>query len=200
MDKLYSLKVAGLKFGDSRNIEHRYHFQNCINAKPITSVLAMILWEEKKFNLDDPITKWFPQFRKMKVLKNDPDEYEDAKRLITVLDLLTHRSGFTYGDFLKGKLREDYAKALGGEIDSELSIEQWISALASLPLVSRPGEIFNYGRSTDLLGILISTLEGKPLGKVMEEKIFNPLSMTDTFFGVPVDKRNRCASNFGYDG
>ena len=128
----------------------------------------MILWEEKKFNLDDPITKWFPQFRKMKVLKNDPDEYEDAKRLITVLDLLTHRSGFTYGDFLT--------------------------------LVSRPGEIFNYGRSTDLLGILISTLEGKPLGKVMEEKIFNPLSMTDTFFGVPVDKRNRCASNFGYDG
>jgi CubicO group peptidase (beta-lactamase class C family) len=71
--------------------------------------------------------------------------------------------------------------------------------LASLPLVSQPGELFNYGKSTDLLGILISNIEGKKLGKVMEEKIFNPLGMTDTFFYVPHNKRNRCASNMGYD-
>ena len=71
--------------------------------------------------------------------------------------------------------------------------------MAGLPLVSQPGEIFNYGKSTDLLGILISTIEGKSLGKVMEEKIFNPLAMTDTFFDVPDNKRNRCASNIGYD-
>jgi len=168
-------------------------------TKPITSVLTMMLYEEKKLDLHDPITKWFPQFRNMKVLKNQPGEYEDANRLITILDLLTHRAGFTYSGFQSGKLKEDYDKVLGGDIDSELTNEQWINGLASLPLVSQPGEVFNYGKSTDVLGILISTIEGRSLGKVMEEKIFNPLAMTDTFFDVPNHKRKRCASNFGYD-
>jgi CubicO group peptidase (beta-lactamase class C family) len=156
-------------------------------TKPITSVLAMKLYEEKKLNLHDSITKWFPQFKNMKVLKNKSGEYEDANRTITILDLLTHRSGFTYNGFL------------GGDIDSELTNEQWISELAGLPLANQPGEIFNYGRSTDLLGILISTIEEKPLSKVMDEKIFDPLEMSDTFFNVPNHKKNRCASNVGYD-
>ncbi len=168
-------------------------------TKPITSVLALMLYEEKKLDLDDPITKWFPQFSHMKVLKNPSGEYEDAHRLITILDLLTHRSGFTYSDFQHGKLKDDYEKALGGDIDSEIPKEQWINGLAGLPLISQPGEIFNYSRSTDLLGMLISTIEGKSLGKVMEEKIFNPLAMTDTFFTVPDNKRERCASHIGYD-
>jgi len=162
-------------------------FRTASMTKPITSVLAMILYEEKKFNLNDPITKWFPQFKNMKVLRNKHGEYEEANRLITILDLLTHKAGFTYNGFL------------GGDIDSELTNEQWINGLAGLPLKSQPGEIFNYGRSTDLLGILISTIEGKSLEKVMEEKIFYPLTMTDTFFYVPDNKRNRCASNVGYD-
>jgi CubicO group peptidase (beta-lactamase class C family) len=168
-------------------------------TKPITSVLAMMLYEEKKFKLDDPITKWFPQFRNMKVLKNQSGEYEDAKRVITVLDLLTHRAGFTYSGFQKGKLKDDYDKVLGGDIDSERSNEEWINGLAGLPLVNQPGELFNYGKSTDLLGMVISVIEGKKLGKIMEEKIFIPLGMTDTFFDVPDNKKIRCASNMGYD-
>jgi CubicO group peptidase (beta-lactamase class C family) len=168
-------------------------------TKPITSVLALMLYEEKKLDLSDPITKWFPQFGHMKVLKNPSGEYEDANRIITILDLLTQRAGFSYSDFQKGKLKEDYLKFLGGDIDTELTNEQWVNGLAGLPLVSQPGEIFNYGKSTDLLGILISTIEGKSLGKVMEEKIFTPLSMTDSFFYVPDNKKHRCASNIGYD-
>jgi CubicO group peptidase (beta-lactamase class C family) len=168
-------------------------------TKPITSVLAMILYEEKKFHLDDPITKWFPQFMNMKVLKNQSGEYEDANRLITILDLLTQRAGFTYSGFQRGKLKEDYDKILGADIDSERTNEEWINGLASLPLVSQPGEIFNYGKATDLLGMLISTIEGKKLGQVMQEKIFNPLGMADSFFDVPREKKNRCASNMGYD-
>ncbi|PWT76075.1 MAG: hypothetical protein C5B59_07335 [Bacteroidetes bacterium] len=167
-------------------------------TKPITSVLAMVLYEEKKFDLSDPITKWFPQFKNMKVLKSN-GQYENANRIITILDIITHRTGITYGDFQNGKLKEDYFKALGRDIDSELTNEQWINGLAGLPLVSQPGEIFNYGKSTDLLGILISTIEGKPLGKVMDEKIFHPLNMSDTFFDVPANKKSRRASNFGYD-
>ncbi|WP_421796270.1 serine hydrolase domain-containing protein [Haliscomenobacter sp.] len=168
-------------------------------TKPITAVLALILREEQKLDWYDPITKWFPQFRRMKVLKNPQGETVDATRLITVLDLLTHRAGFTYSDFQQGQLKEDYLQALGGDIDSELSHEQWIDGLAALPLLNQPGELFNYGRSSDLLGILIATIEGKPLGKVMEEKIFRPLGMNDTFFEVPDHKKSRCASNFGYD-
>ena len=168
-------------------------------TKPITAVLALILREEQKLDWYDPITKWFPQFRRMKVLKNQQGEVTHANRLITVLDLLTHRAGFTYSEFQQGKLKEDYLQALGGDIDSELSHEQWINGLASLPLLNQPGDLFNYGRSSDLLGILIATIEGKPLGKVMEEKIFKPLGMNDTFFEVPGHKKSSCASNFGYD-
>jgi CubicO group peptidase (beta-lactamase class C family) len=168
-------------------------------TKPITSVLAMMLCEEKRLDLKDPITRWFPQFRNMKVSKKQPGEYEDAKRLITILDLLTHTAGFTYSGFLNGKIKDDHINVLGGDIDSHATKEQWINGLASLPLASQPGELFNYGRSTDLLGILISTIEGKSLGKVMAEKIFDPLAMADTFFDVPNSKKNRCAPNVGYD-
>jgi CubicO group peptidase (beta-lactamase class C family) len=167
-------------------------------TKPITSVIAMMLYEEKKLELSDPITKWFPQFSNMKVIKNQYGELEDAKRYITVLDLLTHRAGFTYSEFQNGRLKEAYS-VLGGDIDTELSNEQWISEISNLPLLNQPGEIFNYGRSTDLLGILISTIEGKPLGKVMDEKLFAPLGMTDTFFDMPNNMKNRCVSNFGFD-
>jgi CubicO group peptidase (beta-lactamase class C family) len=168
-------------------------------TKPITSVLTMILWEERKLDLNDPITKWFPHFKNMNVLKNQLDEYEAANKDITIFDLLTHTAGFTYSGFQKGKLKAEYDRVLGGDIDNELTNEQWINGLASLPLISQPGEMFNYGKSTDLLGLLIAEIEGKPLGKVMAEKIFNPLSMTDTFFEVPSNKKSRCASNFGFD-
>lgn len=167
-------------------------------TKPITSVLTMMLFEENKLKLDDPITRWFPQFGDMRVVTNQ-GEFRSANRVITVFDLLTHTAGFTYSEFQNGKLKDDYLRVLGGDIDNELSNKQWIDGLASLPLGSQPGEIFSYGKSTDLLGLLISSVERKPLGKVMEEKIFNPLGMTDTFFNVPQSKQHRCASNFGFD-
>ncbi|PWU03532.1 MAG: hypothetical protein C5B52_03170 [Bacteroidetes bacterium] len=168
-------------------------------TKPVTSVLTMILYEEGKLDLSDPITKWFPQFENMKVLNRQTGEFENANRLITILDLLTHRSGFTYSDFLKGKLKEDYIDALGPDIDTEIKNKQWVNGLAKLPLISQPGELFYYSRSTDFLGILISSIEGKSLGEVMQEKLFGPLTMKDTFFYVPDEKKSRCASNMGYD-
>ena len=168
-------------------------------TKPVTSALTMMLYEEEKLDLHDPITKWFPQFGNMKVIKGQSDKCEDANRDITILDLLTHRAGFTYSGFLSGERKAEYLRTLGPDIDTELTNEQWLDGLASLPLVSQPGEMFNYGRSTDLLGMLIADIEGMPLSKVMKEKIFDPLSMTDTFFEVPDNKKTRCASNIGYD-
>ncbi len=167
-------------------------------TKPITSVIALMLYEAGKLDLDEPITDWFPQFKNMKVLRDQPENYESAIREISVFDLLTHRAGFTYSEFQNGKLKDAY-NALGGDIDSILTNEQWINELAKLPLIGQPSELFNYGRSTDLLGILISTIEGKPLGQVMEEKLFIPLGMSDTFFDVPKSKKDRCVSNFGFN-
>src|SRR6476620_4952962 len=103
-------------------------------TKSITSVLTMMLYEEKKLDLNNPITKWFPQFGNMKVLKNQLDEYADANKDITILDLLTHRAGFTYSGLQSGKLKAEYINVLGGDIDSELTNEQWVNGLASLPL------------------------------------------------------------------
>ncbi|MBR9921052.1 MAG: beta-lactamase family protein [Bacteroidetes bacterium] len=167
-------------------------------TKPITSVLALMLYEAGKLDLNDPITNWFEQFKEMQVLGSRTSALEKAKREITILDLLTHRAGFTYSEFQQGELRESY-RALGGDIDSTLTNKEWVTKLAKLPLLNQPGELFNYGRSTDLLGILIATIEEKPLGRVMKEKIFDPLGMTDTFFEVPESKKNRCVSNFGFN-
>lgn len=180
-------------------ITHDTLFRIASMTKPIVSALAMMLYEEGKFNLDDSITQWFPQFTNMKVLKGDHGDIEDAANEITILDLLTHRAGFTYSGFQKGKLKEDYDRILKGDIDNDLTNEEWINGLASLPLVNQPGELFNYGKSTDLLGILISKIEGKRLSEVLQEKIFGPLSMTDTFFEVPHHKKSRCAANIGFD-
>lgn len=169
-------------------------------TKPITSVLAMILLEEGKFLLEDPIHKWLPAFTHMKVRASPESPSIPAIRPITILDLLTHRAGFTYSEFADEELRNQYRDALGPDIDSEHTIEQWINGLAQLPLVSQPGEKFNYGRSTDLLGILLSIIEKKSLGSLMEDKIFRPLEMNDSFFYVPPEKQSRRAAPMGYDG
>lgn len=168
-------------------------------TKPITSVLALMLYEEGKLDLYDAITIWFPQFQNMKVVGTHYGEYESATRPITIFDLLTHSAGFTYSEFQQGAYRDAYVATLGGDIDSMVSNDDWINGLASLPLASQPGSVFNYGRSTDLLGLLIAKIEAKTLYEVMQEKIFTPLGMSDTFFDVPTDKKHRCAPNFGFD-
>ena len=151
-------------------------------TKPVTSVLAMMLYEAHKLDLEAPVAKWFPQFAQMKVQKGPSGEYEEAHRPITVLDLLTHRAGFTYSEFLTGKPREDYRNALGGDIDTPLTHEQWLDGLANLPLVSQPGEIFHYGRSTDLLGILIAAIEKKTPGAGDAGENMGPLVHDGHFF------------------
>ncbi len=168
-------------------------------TKPITSLLALILYQEGKFYLNDPITKWFSQFENMRVWNEETGEFEVTRKVITIHDLLTHRAGFTYSEFLHDSLRKEYRKALGGDIDTNLSLEEWVEGLASLPLIGQPGVLFNYGRSTDLLGVLLSKIEGRSLGDIMKDRILEPLGMLDTFFTVPEEKRNRCAANIGYD-
>ena len=120
-------------------------------------------------------------------------------RPITFGDLLTHRSGLTYGEFHHGPIARACAEALGGQIDNALGPDAWIARLATLPLIDQPGAGFHYGLSTDLLGFLIARLEAVSLGDVLERRIFSPLGMRDTGFVVPREKRARRAGLCGFD-
>src|SRR5262249_33645271 len=147
-------------------------------TKPITSVAALMLVDEGKITLDDPISKYAPEFSKMRVLRSPDgplDETDESARAITVEDLLTHRSGFTYADFHRGPIARAYREALGGEIDSDVAPDDWIRRLATLPLIAQPGSAMHYGASTDLLGFLIARIEGSSLGALLERRIFGPL-------------------------
>lgn len=171
-------------------------------TKPITSTLALMLYEEGRFALTEPITRWAPEFAQMRVLRTPAgalDQTEPAARPITFADLLTHRSGLTYADFQSGPIVQAYKEALGGDIDSNVHPDDWMVRLAALPLIDQPGTGFHYGHSTDLLGFLIARIEDAPLGDVLKRRIFDPLGMNDTGFTVPLEKQQRQAAPHGFD-
>ena len=122
-----------------------------------------------------------------------------ANRPITFRDLLTHRSGLTYGDFHRGPIRQAHSETLGATIDNPLTPDEWIARVATVPLIDQPGAGFHYGLSTDLLGLLVARLEGEPLGAVLGRRIFAPLAMRDTGFVVPAEKTDRRAGLCGFD-
>lgn len=171
-------------------------------TKPIVSVAALMLVDEGRMRLHDPITLVAPEFATMRVLRspNGPlNDTEAASRPITFEDLLTHRAGFTYAGFHRGPIADEYREILGGDIDSHVAPDDWIRGLAGLPLIARPGSAMTYGKATDLLGFLIARIEGSSLGAVLERRIFRPLGMRDTGFLVPRDKRHRRAAAYGFD-
>src|SRR5438270_6791239 len=175
-------------------VERDTIFRIASMTKPITSVVALMLVEEGRVALTDSIARHAPEFSHMRVLRS-PDgllsETDPAERLITFEDLLTHRSGLTYGAFHRGPVAQAYREALGGDIDSDIAPDEWITRLAQLPLIHQPGATMSYGCATDLLGFLIARIEGEPLGAVLRRRIFDPLDMNDTSFLVPPEKRDR---------
>ena len=183
-------------------IERDTLFRIASMTKPITSTAALMLFEEGRFAMNDPIARWAPEFSEMRVLRSPTgplDQTDPAERPITFEHLLTHRAGFTYGPFHTGPIAEAYAEALGGDIDSEVGPDDWIARLASLPLIDQPGAALHYGHSTDLLGLLVARIEDAPLGHVLERRIFRPLQMKDTSFTVPRQKAGRRAGLYGFD-
>ena len=169
-------------------------------TKPVTSMAALVLHDEGRFTLDEPITRWAPEFAAPRVWRRPSGplaDVEPARRPITFRDLLTQRSGITYGAFWGGPMERAFADALGGDIDTPVEPDAWIAALSALPLVAQPGAGFHYGHSTDLLGLILARMEGEPLGMVLKRRIFEPLGMRDTGFVVPAAERHRCAASTG---
>jgi CubicO group peptidase (beta-lactamase class C family) len=201
--RVASQVCAGWRDIDARlPIERDTLFRIASMTKPITSTAALILMDEGRFALSDPISRWAPEFTHMRVLRSPLgplDQTVPAERPITFDDLLTHRSGITYGAFWPGPLSQAYDEALGGDIDSHVAPDQWISRMASLPLIDQPGAMLHYGHSTDLLGLLIARIDDEPLGDVLQRRICRPLGMKDTGFVVPREKRSRRAEPNGFD-
>ena len=171
-------------------------------TKPITSVAALMLMEEGKLRLDDPITRWAPEFSNMKVLKSPTgplDEVYDAPREITIDDLMTHRSGLAYGFTSIGPIAHAYEAALGSALANPNTPDQWMAKLANLPLSFPPGERFHYSHATDVLGFLVGRIAGMPFEDFLQQRIFGPLGMVDTDFWCPPEKRERMARLYRVD-
>ena len=166
-------------------------------SKPVTTVAAMMLVDEGKMALDDPITRWLPEFADMRVLE-DPegplDSTTPARRLITVDDLLTHRSGLVYAFSVVGPLSRAYQG-----LPIRQDPDTWLAELTALPLVHQPGERMTYSHATDVIGIILSRIEGKKLHEVLADRIFEPLGMPDTGFFVTAEGRRRAATMYTLD-
>jgi len=171
-------------------------FRIASQTKAITSTAVMMLWEEGKFRLDDPISKYIPEFKEAQILDtfNDTDSTyttKPAEKQITIRHLITHTSGLGYG-VIDGdeRFKKMYAKA--GITDlfttENISIAESVKKLAKLPLHHNPGEKFTYSEGLDVLGYFIEVISGMPFDKFLRKRIFDPLHMNDTWFYLPKAK------------
>jgi CubicO group peptidase (beta-lactamase class C family) len=176
-------------------------FRICSMTKPITSVAVMMLYEEGKFLLDDPVSKYLPEFKNPKVLmkpaQGEPYTIPAAKQ-ITIRDLLRHTSGLTYN--WNEDLGPMYEKAnvASGLLQYDGTIGDNVKSLAGLPLLFSPGDRFEYSLGVDVLGRLVEVVSGKPLDEFFRGRIFEPVGMKDTFFFPPENKVSRLATAYTY--
>ena len=168
-------------------------------TKPITSIALMMLFEEGRFQLTDPVYKFIPSWRRHRVwVQGDGDEMvtRAPRSPMTIQHLLCHTSGLTYGGLLPGfELPVDPAYAAAGIARTSTdSLEQFVEKLAQVPLLYDPGSSWSYSLATDVCGYLVELISGKPLGDFLSERLFKPLDMSDTGFFVPDEKLNRFAA------
>ena len=171
-------------------------------TKPITSVAMMILYESGKYQIDDPVHKFIPSWKNLKVYKsgNYPN-FKTANPLsvMTIKDLLSHQSGLTYGFQMKSEVDKAYREIGIGRMESlntNQTLKDMITTLKDVPLEFSPSTAWNYSVSTDVLGHLIEIISGKSFDEFLKENIFKKLDMKDTDFFVPKEKLNRFTANY----
>lgn len=178
-------------------------FRIASQTKAITTTAVMMLWEEGKFGLDDPVAKFIPSFANQQVLttfnaKDTTYTGVPAKRPITIRDLLTHTSGLGYPTIGTPEANAIYSKhnITGGLGVKGEKLGDVMERLGTLPLLFQPGEKWMYGANTDVLGYLVEVWSGKTLEEFFTERIFQPLGMNDTYFNIPEDKAPRLVNFF----
>jgi CubicO group peptidase (beta-lactamase class C family) len=217
-------KVAYLKAFGSQDVEAgtpmstKTIFRIASMSKAVTSTAVMILADQGRIDISDPVSRYLPEFKFMQVAKAKPkadgkttpegsaEDYDlvAAYRPITIRDLLTHTSGLCYRFRNHPLVGRKYADAdiCDGLTPSDHSLAENVRRLAGIPLANQPGTAWEYGLSTDVLGRLVEVVSGQPLEAFFTERIFNPLKMNDTHFVLPEAKRNRLAALYepGPDG
>jgi CubicO group peptidase (beta-lactamase class C family) len=170
-------------------------------TKPITAAATMMLVDDGRIALDDPVSRWLPELANPSVVRTpdaDPDDVVPANRPITVFDVLASQTGYGFpADFsLPAVHRLSEVQKDGREPQTFLPVDEWMAALARVPMLYQPGESWLYDTSSALQGVLIARVTGRPLPEVLAERVFEPLGMTDTAFVVPAAKRERFTSYY----
>ncbi|MFZ4481730.1 MAG: serine hydrolase domain-containing protein [Rhodoferax sp.] len=168
-------------------------------TKPIVSVAVMMLMEQGRLLLSDPVARYLPEFAAQKVVEmvEGVPQLRDTAKVATVQDLLRHTAGMTY-EFMGGSsVQRQYAQTRIGS--RQRSNAEFSLQIAALPLLFEPGTAWEYGRATDVLGRLVEVLSGKTLGAYLRESIFQPLGMEETWFAVPKEHQDRIAEPFARD-
>lgn len=198
--------MGTMAFDSAAPMQRDTIFRLASNTKPVTAVGALILLEECRLRLDDPVDEWLPELKDRRVLRTIDSPLEDtvpAKRSITVRDLLTFRSGYGEVGLIAPGCPLQRAMA-----EARLPLAEWIysgtpdefmKSLGALPLAAQPGERWIYHMSAEILGVLISRVTGQPLGRFLAERIFEPLGMKDTGFYVPEGAHGRLPACYGND-
>src|SRR5665213_885111 len=171
-------------------------------TKPITSVAFMMLVEEGRVALDEPVHKYIPEWKNLGVFQAGIAPAfltKQPTRPMQIVDLLRHTSGLTYAFQQRSNVDAAYREMKIGEIEKAGSLQTMIEALAKIPLEFSPGEAWNYSVSTDVIGYLIGKISGKPFEQFLKERIFDPLGMNDTDFFVPTGKAHRFAACYSAD-
>jgi CubicO group peptidase (beta-lactamase class C family) len=164
-------------------------------TKPVTSVALMMLYEEGKFELTDPVSKFIPEFGALEVYAGGPKEemvLVELERPVNIKDLLVHTAGLTYGIFSSSPVDDLYVEA--DVLSEDGTLKDMVRKLGEIPLRFQPGSEWHYGVATDVLGYLIEVISGQPLDRFLAERIFEPLKMKDTAFHVAKRKRGRFAA------
>lgn len=170
-------------------------------TKPLTSTAIMMLYEEGRFQLDDPISRFIPAFANPRVSVGGSRGKIDTvpgEREITFRDLLSHTSGLTYG-FMEANPVDALYRAKQGGVDfqtGDTSLKDIVERLATFPLIAQPGKAWNYSVATDVLGYLVEVISGQPFEVYLKDKVLKPLGMVDTDFHVPAGKHERFAANY----
>ena len=167
-------------------------------TKPIAGVALMTFYEEGRFDLDDPVAKFIPEFADLKVAKAPgPDGQpivEDATHPMTIRELVSHTAGLTYGFFSRSQVDTLYTRA--NVLDRNSTLKEMVGKLGGIPLRQQPGSAWHYSVAVDVQGYLVEVLAGKPFDEVLEERIFKPLGMTDTGFWIRPEDEPRTATMY----
>ena len=189
--KLVHFEKVGMQdIASATPIEFDTIFRIYSMTKPITSVAVMMLYEEGHFQLTTPVSEFIPAFKDMKVYANHGDAIVDTEREMTIKHLLTHTSGLIYGGDWVHPINDRYREATFFAGD----LEHMVNELGKIPLLHHPGDSWNYGMSTDVLGYLVEVVSGMPFAEFLKTKILDPLGMVDTDFSVPEAKADRYAT------